>query len=340
MALKRNETYPGRFDNPSPEHPQGAFKNRSAADARDGSYLEKAWANDWDGYFSSLLSSAGITPNGSVDAVGASQYFDALLVAVQNAVNAAPNKNGIQGSHSNLKASTTGTSASVLVSAGDICVKNTAGDQKILTGVSLTALSFANSGANGLDVGAGGSQKASTWYSVWVIWNPTTNTTAGLLSESFTNPTMPSGYTHKAKVWSAVTGTDKLPKSLIKVGRRSQYKVASGSNTPALPIMASGSLGNVSTPTWSPVAVGSYVPPDATRIICVMCGGSAGTLLIGAPNNSYGGYQSVVNPPPIMLNTAQANAYADFVLEGPNIYYASNSGGNALVTCFGWEDGI
>jgi hypothetical protein len=39
---------------------------------------EKDWANDKEGFFQSLLSAAGITANGAVDAVGASQFFDAL----------------------------------------------------------------------------------------------------------------------------------------------------------------------------------------------------------------------------------------------------------------------
>ena len=69
MALQRNNRYPGRFDTPSAGHPQGAFKNRTAPTAQDGSYLEKDWANDWDGFFGSLLNAAGLTANGSVDSV-------------------------------------------------------------------------------------------------------------------------------------------------------------------------------------------------------------------------------------------------------------------------------
>jgi hypothetical protein len=78
MALKRNERYPGRFDNPSTEHPQGAFKNRSAPNAKDGTYLERDWANDWDGFFAALLKNAGVTANGSIDTALSSQYFNAL----------------------------------------------------------------------------------------------------------------------------------------------------------------------------------------------------------------------------------------------------------------------
>lgn len=83
LSLKLSERYPGRFDNPSASYPQGSFKNRSAPDVFDGSYLEKDWANDKEGFFQSLLASAGIAPNGSVDAVGASQFFDALLAVIR-----------------------------------------------------------------------------------------------------------------------------------------------------------------------------------------------------------------------------------------------------------------
>ena len=90
MALKRNERYAGRFSNPTTAHPQGAFKNRTAPGSQDGSYLEQDWANDWDGFFSSLLSAAGVTPNGNVDAVGASQYFDALKTVIPGVLVGAP----------------------------------------------------------------------------------------------------------------------------------------------------------------------------------------------------------------------------------------------------------
>ncbi|MFL1477881.1 hypothetical protein [Pseudomonas grimontii] len=84
MALKLNERYPGRFDSPSAGYPQGAFKNRTTPTAKDGSYLEKDWANDKEGFFQSLLSQAGITANGAVDAVGASQYFSALTAIIES----------------------------------------------------------------------------------------------------------------------------------------------------------------------------------------------------------------------------------------------------------------
>lgn len=82
MALKLNETYPGRFNNPSAEYPQGSFKNRTTPTSEDGSYFEEQWANDQLAFLSSLLEGAGEVPNGLVDEVGDSQYYDALKAII------------------------------------------------------------------------------------------------------------------------------------------------------------------------------------------------------------------------------------------------------------------
>ena len=85
MALKLNEAYPGRFNNPSPEYPQGSFKNRTTPTAEDGSYFEQQWANDHLAFLSSLLDGAGVEANGLVDEVGSSQYYAALLQVISDA---------------------------------------------------------------------------------------------------------------------------------------------------------------------------------------------------------------------------------------------------------------
>ena len=78
MALIRYNQYPGRWASPTTEYPQGAFKNKSGPQAKDGSYAEAAWLNDWDGFFGRLLTQAGMTANGTVDNAQSSQYYDAL----------------------------------------------------------------------------------------------------------------------------------------------------------------------------------------------------------------------------------------------------------------------
>ena len=73
-----------------------------------------------------------------------------------------------------------------------------------LASINLTA-DITASGANGLDTGL---EAISTWYSVWVIYNPATRTQASLLSLSATAPTMPTGYTIKRRVGWARNDAD------------------------------------------------------------------------------------------------------------------------------------
>lgn len=84
MALKLNEKYPGRFNNPTADYPQGSFKNRTTPTSEDGSYFEQDWANDHLAFLSSLLEGAGLTANGDVDKVGASQYYSALIQIISS----------------------------------------------------------------------------------------------------------------------------------------------------------------------------------------------------------------------------------------------------------------
>lgn len=240
----------------------------------------------------------------------------------------------VAGAFSNLKLSATGANANTTITCSELVVENALNDFRTLRNVSLNA-STSSSGANGIDTGA---STASTWYSVWVIYNGTT--TAGLLSLSATNPTLPSGYTHKARVgWIRTDATaNKYPLSFRQLGRSAQYVVAAGTNVPSIPIMASGTLGNVTTPTWSPVSIVNFTPITATKIRVSLGGGSGSTVSITAPNNQYSGYSSVSNPPPMSTNASQQMTSAEFVIESPNMYYASTSAAQGFLTCLGWED--
>lgn len=93
MALKRNERYPGRFENPTTAQPQGAFKNRTSPTSQDGSYLEADWVNDWSGFFGRLLTAGSITANGKVDTALDSQYYTALIAAIKSELGTAAQRN-------------------------------------------------------------------------------------------------------------------------------------------------------------------------------------------------------------------------------------------------------
>lgn len=240
----------------------------------------------------------------------------------------------IQGSHKNLKGSATGTDAHVAFSADQVVVEAANGTFKTLRAVSLD-IDSATVGVNGLDTGT---LVASTWYSAWVIWNGTT--TAGLLSLSATAPTLPTGYTHKARVgWIRTDATaNKRPLSFVQAGRKVRYKIAAGSNVTDYPTMASGLASQ-----WTAVGVAGFVPPSAS-VICVAPfvsqSGGGGSLAV-APNGSYpASYQrgsSVVYIGSTLTFIFQSTV--DLLLESTNIYWGSDTSAGALFAA-GWEDNL
>ncbi|MGF6394299.1 hypothetical protein [Pseudomonas plecoglossicida] len=197
MALKLNERYPGRFGNPSAGYPQGSFKNRTTPDAKDGSYLEKDWANDKEGFFQSLLSDAGIEANGSVDQVGSSQYFSALKQIVGDLIK----KSGpVVGTVRNGRMSITAASATATYLADEVVVKvAAAGQGYTLAGLNKT-INLATVGAGGMDAGAAPN---NGWVAIYAIYNPITeasallgvNVTSALAPEIYGGANMPAGYT-------------------------------------------------------------------------------------------------------------------------------------------------
>lgn len=86
------------------------------------------------------------------------------------------------------------------VDADFVLLKDSSGVSYPAATVNLT-INIAASGANGLDTG---SEANSTWYYAYVIYNPTTDTVAGLLSASATAPTMPDDYTYSSGALGAI----------------------------------------------------------------------------------------------------------------------------------------
>ncbi|QXV72926.1 hypothetical protein [Edwardsiella phage PVN06] len=78
MALILPNRYPGRAGQVSVDYPQGTFKNRSAPNVEDGTYMEQDWLNDMYGFFGAILKAANVSPNGTVDTATSSQFYDAL----------------------------------------------------------------------------------------------------------------------------------------------------------------------------------------------------------------------------------------------------------------------
>lgn len=71
----------------SAEYPGGSGKNVSSPGGTDGMPFEKAWYDDFFGFFQKLYTVADITPSGVPDTVLASDYYDSLLSIINlNAV--------------------------------------------------------------------------------------------------------------------------------------------------------------------------------------------------------------------------------------------------------------
>ena len=106
------------------------------------------------------------------------------------------------------------TVSTVDIDADAVSVRNSSGVTLRLENINLT-VTISNSGANGLDTG---SEAASTWYHYFTIYNPDTDTTAGLFSISPTAPTLPAGFTFFGLVGAIRNEGDSDFRNLIQVG--------------------------------------------------------------------------------------------------------------------------
>lgn len=234
-----------------------------------------------------------------------------------------------------LFASATGTNATVTVTAEELVVESSANTFLTLRPVSV-APTFATAGANGIDVGAANSQAAGQWYSVWVIWNGTT--VAGLLSLSATAPTMPSGYTHKARVGWVITDltANKYPLRFDQAGRKVTISPAAGTNVSGNMVMAQGVQGTINGSGIS-VSVNSFIPSTAWAIEVLLSTstGAGGTVQVGRTGNLSNSI--------ILSITNEANQATSCMvgLDGTsrNLVFASTLSVGVLISR-GWEDNL
>jgi len=237
----------------------------------------------------------------------------------------------VQGARKNLKLDTR-TGAAVLT-ADELVVATAAATYAVVRTISLT-ISPGVSGANGLDTGT---FAPSTWYAVWVIYNGTT--VAGLLSTSATAPTLPAGYTYKARVgWVRSNATPTLL-PILQLDRRARY-VVDGSVLFGLRQVC-GAVGSYDeySPTYSAQAIATFAPSTAAEISLLLSplSGTNGHGLV-APNGNYAGPRTS-NPPPFSRTASDATAVTfDLPLESTSIYAAINSSGRLY--CTGWLDNL
>lgn len=81
MAAIPSALYPGQIATDA-NYPHGKARNLTVEGDGSGTPFEQAWVNDLWGFQQALLAAAGITPSGTPDRVGASQYLDAIKAII------------------------------------------------------------------------------------------------------------------------------------------------------------------------------------------------------------------------------------------------------------------
>jgi peptidoglycan/xylan/chitin deacetylase (PgdA/CDA1 family) len=138
-------------------------------------------------------------------------------------------------------------------------------------------------GANALDTGT---FAASKWYAIQVIYNPTTTTTAGLISLSRTAPTLPAGYTIFRFIGWAYSTSDVEIRDFDYCGGSywsydQNYAALSGGTQTA----------------FTAVDASAYIPPTAilaSAVLDVNDNASTSSIYIRATGDTSGGIATIV----------------------------------------------
>jgi len=129
---------------------------------------------------------------------------------------------------------------------------------------STITVDITQSGANGLDAG---SEASWTWYYIYVIYNPTTTTYAGLLSTSSSSPTMPSGYTKKRRIGVVINNGSsnfKQYRANYHLGRE-VFHVYNDEDEDNVQLLSNGGA-----TSWTDVYAGASIPPTSLHGYFVM----------------------------------------------------------------------
>lgn len=154
----------------------------------------------------------------------------------------------------------TSNTAVQLTAAEVVLADSTGTNRRRLSSVSVSA-DITASGANGLDTGT---ESVSQWYFVYVIWNPTTTTTAALLSTVSSNPVLPSGYTYARRCGAIRNDASSNFFRTIQYGTQVAYVF--GTNPSTNLGIVTGSSGG------SNVSYADYIPPTASTILGIISG--------------------------------------------------------------------
>lgn len=143
-----------------------------------------------------------------------------------------------------------GTPGSVIyVTAAEVILQDASGSAVRVGPVALSVDADA-SGANGLDSGI---REAGTWYHIWIIFDPSSRTAAGLLSLDQEDPVLPTGFDYEARVGAIRTDPTGEFIRIHQVGQRVIREVGRATLQPAQVFLM-------------PVSLATLVPPTAQEV--------------------------------------------------------------------------
>ena len=215
---------------------------------------------------------------------------------------------------------TTYPNSQMVVTASELIVANASYQAKHLSSVNLT-LDLTVSGANGLDTGT---EAVSTWYHLWVIHNPTANSTAGLFSSSSTAPTLPTGYSHYAYVGAAYNESTGDLMSLTQVGKK--VSINSSLGLRGFPQPTSGG--------WLSVSLATAIPTTATTASGFLnVVGFSPWIYLGPKSGFYYFCDGIMGN---SLSQASLGSF-QIPIETPQQLFAVFNGTSASIYISGWE---
>lgn len=192
-----------------------------------------------------------------------------------------------------------------------------------------TIVASAN-GANGLDVGA---LANSTLYAVYVIGDSTGfNATAGLLSTSFSAPTLPAGYDMFRRIGAVLTSGAAAILDFSQAGRTIWYAAA----------IATAVTAGAST-TFALVNVSAMVPSTASSVILEAVltadAGATRTAAFKASGSSSAAGQVVMSSPASTVTSTSLVCPCTTITSTTGVnYLVSNVAAALAVSVFGYVD--
>jgi len=194
------------------------------------------------------------------------------------------------------------------------------------SGLSLS-MSMSSNGANGLDTGSPASG-TSTFYNTFLIFNPTTGVTAGLISLSATAPTLPAGYTYFVRTGSVVVNASGYLYRTIQFGDKVTY-IIDGTILSVYRPLANGTIASTSYST------SLFAPTTAKSIdIVYTVTGAGGGAAVGFNRTSSAdslnqlSYQNV--------SSTQLSVSVPLLVQYVTLYSSSTT----LFSVTGWSENL